>query len=220
MSTNEIQLPDKPKFRTLSTIANDILETPWFIKGQPKFDKDTGAMIIDFNNPKVIAVGVGNLTLRHMMTYESIYDESIETSVNKILYVFYALNKSINPEIDSHAVPFLEMDEYGNTVTPLGLMKGSFEKNIVEVCSFILSCYGRITGQKSNGEYQYDVFSQSDVVDTIRGNVFIIPFEDGMMPFMEIFERAGLWSPDDIKKSLKKTEELAPEEEDELGNSQ
>lgn len=220
MSTNEIQMPDKPKFRSLSNIAKDIQETPWFIKGEPEFDKETGAMLIDFDNPDVIALGVGNLTLRHMMTFESIYDESIETTVNKILFVFYALNKAINPGIDRHEVPMLEIDDRGNTLTPLGPMKGSLERNIVEVCTFILSCYGKIAGQKQNGEYVYELFSQSDVVDTIRGNMFLTPFEDGMLPFMEIFERAGLWSPDDIKKSLTKTQEITPEEDDELGNSQ
>ena len=213
-------MPEKPKFRSLSSISKDSIETPWFIKGEPRFDEITGNMIIDYDDPNVIALGVGNLTLRQMMTFESIYEESIETSVNKILYVFYALNKALNPDLDNNEVPMLEIDDRGRTITPLGVMNHSFERSIVEICSYILSCYGRIIGQNADGTYEYSLFTQSDVVDTIKGSVFTTPFDDGMLPFMEIFERAGLWAPEDIKKSLKKTEEITAEEEDELGNSQ
>lgn len=219
-TTPDIKLPDKPKFRSLSSITKDTIETPWFIKGEPMFDEATGAMIIDYDNDDVIPLGVGNLTLRHMMNYETMYGENIETAVNKILYVFYVLSKSFHPDLDKNEVPDLEVDDDGNIKTPVGLMKGSFDKNVIDICTYILSCYGRIIGQKSNGEYIYEPFSQQDVVDTIKGNVFTTLFEDGTLPFMEIFERAGLWSPEEITKNLKEANEITPEEEDELGNSQ
>lgn len=215
---SDIKMPERPKFRSLSDVAKEELEFPYFLSGVPIVDAQTGKPVFSSDDSSV-AVGVGNLSLRKQMQYESIYGESIDTTVNKILYIYYTMSKIQNPEIDSNPIPELTVDEYQRVITPMGPMMGSLDRNIIETCTFILSCYGRIVGQESNGKYKYVDISQEEILDICKGNVFTDPFDDNTVAFMEIFMLAGLWNPNDVSNKLKEEGTLTEAEDDELKNS-
>ena len=209
-------MPEKPKFRSLADTSKEELEFPYILKGTPTVDDVTKRML--FDNPDTVVVGVGNLTLRKQMEYEQIYGEQLETTVNKVMYTYYTIAKISNPGIDNRETPELKVDDYGHVITPMGPMSGSIERNIVESCVFILSAYGRITGVQSSGKFIYQPISPEEVIDIVKGDSLLQPFEDGTIPFMEIYELAGIWNSDDVKVKLKEEGELTNAEDDELKN--
>lgn len=214
---SDIKMPEKPKFRSLASTTKEELEFPYVLQGEPKIDPTTKRML--FDDPANIIVGVGNLTLRKQMEYEQIYGEQIETTVNKIMYVYYTIAKISNPGIDNRETPELTVDEYGNIQTPMGPMTGALERNIMESCVFILSAYGRITGVEPSGKYVYEPITPEQIVDILKGGTLLQPFEDGTVPFMEIYEYAGIWNSEDVKVKLQEEGALTDAEDDELKNS-
>jgi hypothetical protein len=213
---SDIKMPEKPKFRSLAATRKEELEYPYVLKGELEVDPVTKRML--FNDPETVVVGVGNLTLRKQMEYEAIYGEQIETTVNKVMYTYYTIAKISNPEIDNRETPELRVDDYGHVLTPMGPMAGSLERNIVESCVFILSAYGRIVGVEPSGKYIYESISSEEIIDTVKGDSLLKPFEDNSVPFMEIYELAGIWSSEDVKAKLQEEGALSEAEDDELKN--
>ena len=217
MSEN-VAIP-KPKYRSLAICAEDALETPYLISGKLTLKPGSEELEIDFSDPNNFAVGVGNISLIASMNYEQVNGVSIDTRVSQILWVFWALCKTVNPGMDSSAVPNITTDEYNRIITPMGPMAGSWEKNVAELCAYVLSLYGRIKSKNVNGTFEYEKTDEFELLTKLNHKALVTPFEDGNYPFLEIFELSGLYKADEVKEQLKDDGEKGLTD-DELKNSQ
>lgn len=216
--TEPIQIP-KPKYRSLAVCAEDVIEIPYLLKGKPTQKPGSDELEIDFSDSKNFAVGVGNISLISAMNYEQANGLSIDTRVSQILWVFWALCKTMNPGMDNSEVPVLSTDDYNRIVTPMGPMPGSWERNVAELCAYVLSLYGRITEKNSNGTFVYTPIDEFEILSMLDHKALVTPFEvDGSYPFLEIFEISGLYKADEVKEQLKSDGEVGLTD-DELKNS-
>lgn len=211
------QPPAKPKFRSLNDLSRSIKIVPYFLAGDPEI---IASHIKDhkenelYQRDDVFAVGVGMLKFRHYLNYENIHGETLDQTANKVMYVFYALSKQINPNIDDREMPELIVDEEKRiTQTPFGPMYGSIEKNGTLLLTFLLTQFGRIVGVNGSGDFELEEISEDDVIDLLDPNaIFNVDPVDGKSIFMDILEVTGLYDPTKAAAKLTESGEVKEEE--------
>ena len=193
----KIQPPEKPKHRSMRVLSASREIVPYFLQGDP--DKinnmiDAGRMNDLFSDEDIIAVGVGHLRMRSHMDFETQHGEVLDTFVNKILWVFWAMGQITNDDVTEK--PEI-ITENGVTETPYGKMYGSLQRNIAECMAFIMSQFGQIVGVNDKG-FDYEPITEADIYDLLDTASLMNVEEDTDLPaFFEIISIAGLRPPDD-----------------------
>lgn len=212
----------QPKARNLSEAADNIKVIPYTIhtnRTQAEIDENPG---FDFDKDTV--VGVGPLKYKSLLQYENTYGEPIDNVVGRIVWVYLQQLAMINAIIqkveykDDEPKPMLEMDEFKNIKTPYGTLYGSLEKNVNEICSFIMSQYGCINSEAGHGEFTFEAIPQTVIEDLLSPKSLMEIQEDVGYPiFFEIFEAARLYNFDSMLTSIDEdkdpTEGLSEEEQ-------
>lgn len=158
---------------------------------------DAGKMDELFTAEDIIAVGVGHLKMRSHLDFETQHGEVLDSFVNKILWVFWAMGQMADDNITEK--PKI-VTENGVTETPYGKMYGSLQRNIAECMAFLMSQFGQIVGVNADGTYVYEPISEADIYDLLDASSLMDVDDDTDLPaFFEIISLAGLRPPDDTQ---------------------
>jgi hypothetical protein len=168
---------------------------PYLIDGY--VDEEGGRGLLHEEN---LVVALAPLKYRSYLNYENRNGETLDVSVSKIIYICSAMFNALAGKEDAIKI---EKDEFDRIKTPFGLMYGSLERNVVDVCTFILSQYGRITVDNGDGTYEYEPVTQEELMDCLDngGNIFMEPDENGVPLLMEVFSLSGVYSVDEALAS-------------------
>jgi len=201
MGSPKPQPPTKPRYRKLHNIAVATKVQPWFLAGEAEFIDDCmekSSYETLFSDTSVVGVGVGSLTFKHYLEYENMYNEALETAAFRLMYIYWAFSKEVNPKIDEAPMPQLEILEEGRIVkTPFGEMRGSLQKNGMELLAFLLTRWGRIVGVDSDNEFIYEPISMEEIYELCSPDV-LLRLDDGQTvpPLMELLTLTGLYKED------------------------
>lgn len=230
--------PVPPKMRSLADVKKGYNVIPYLIEGDPEKD------ILDDDN---FVVALAPLKFRAYANYETMYGESIDTTVSKILFVFSKVfqafaevrkeaeealknaKKKKLPEIelDADGNPVTDeknkekdgiaKDDFGRIITPYGPLSGSLQRNVGELCAFILSQKGQIVGKHPDGTYDYEEVSIDDIAERLDPTMLmdVVEEKSGKSIFFEILEVSGLWHPEVVADNMADNKEI---EDDELKN--
>lgn len=183
--------PQKPKFRSLKKVAKNIQVMPYLIDGY--VDEEGERPLL---HPENVVVALAPLKYRSYLVYENRNGETLDVSVSKIIYIVSAMFNALAGKEDAVKI---EKDEFDRIITPFGTMYGSLERNVVDICTFILSQYGRIIKDNGDGTYEYEGITQEELLDCLdnSGNIFMEPDENGVPLLMEVFSMSGVYSMDE-----------------------
>lgn len=196
----KMQPPDKPKHRNMRVLSASREIVPYFLQGDP--DKinamiDAGKMNDLFDDEDIIAVGVGHLKMRSHMEFETRHGEVLDTFVNKILWLFWAMGQIADDKVTEK--PEIVTIE-GVTDTPYGKMYGSLQRNIAQCMCFVLSQFGQIVGVGEKG-FDFEPIGEDEIYDLLDPASLMNVEENTDLPaFFEIISIAGLRPPDDGKR--------------------
>lgn len=166
-----------------------------------------------FANKEVVGVGVGALKYKHYLEYETMYGESLELAALRLIYVYWAMSKKVNPKLDDAPMPQIEIKENGALIeTPFGDMRGSLNKNGMELLAFLLTRWGRIVGVTADSEFIYEPITLEDVYELADPDI-LLRLDDGenLPALMELLTLTGLYKEDTAAPI--KTEEGAKDKE-------
>jgi hypothetical protein len=198
--------PPKPKYRAVNDLSKSIKMAPYFLVGDPEVIREHIESHREnelYERDDIFAVAVGMLKFKHYLNYENVHAETLDQTANKVMYVFYAMSKRLNPDIDERPVPELIIDEVSRvTQTPFGPMYGSLEKNGTLLLIFLLTQFGRIVGVNGNGEYDLEDVSEDEIIELLDpGALFTIDDADGKSTFLDVLEITGLYDPTKAAKA-------------------
>lgn len=213
---NKPKPPTQPRVRVLHDVSASLEVVPYFLEGEGDIIEEArriGRIHELLEDPSFFAVGVGHLKLRHYLDYERVYGEPLDNAVNKLLWVFWALNKQINPKMDEMDVPEIKAKD-GKIETPFGDLVGSLQYNLADLLGFALSRLGRIIGKETDTTYKFEPVEPAEVIDLLDANSLMkVDEEDNTPLFFEILELTGLYNPKLAKAVPAPTEEGESEDD-------
>lgn len=192
----KLQPPNKPKHRSLAVLSRSKEVVPYFLQGDHDYiesmvEKKKIAEL--FEDDSVFAVGIGHISLRSYLDYEQERGEVLDTAVNRILWVFWALGQMADDSVTEK--PDLRV-ENNVTSTPFGDMVGSLQRNVADVMVFLMTQMGRIVGINADGSYIFAPVQESDLLDLLDAQSLMEITENSTMPtFFEILALTGLHEP-------------------------
>lgn len=219
--TKQNRLPDppkRPKFRSLANLKKAIISIPYFLAGGPEVDADDAALKASVCDPDTVAVLLKPLTLRNYLDFEKQFGEGIELYLYKIFHIIQATATNLS-EKDPEKQVTIKM-ENGIIHTPFGEMYGSLSTNIINLCSYILSCGGRIVGVNDrNGEFETEKIDMDEIIDLLEPDAFFkMNQSNDFNPFYEILNVSNVWNVDEVEEELKDAGEVSSEEVKDIAN--
>lgn len=203
-----VQPPQRPKFRSLKTLAKSVKFLPYLVDGDldgidATNEQEVAKALADDKNFFVL---VAPLKYKAYLTYENTYGEGLATVANRILYCLAASYQILRSD-DEDSIT-LEQDELGAVITPYGKMYGTLERNMVDLALYIMTQHGRIVGVQDDGTYLCKHVTREEIIDLLdpRAILKIDKENDSIYTslFMEILEISGVWMPDEIQNQLEK----------------
>lgn len=163
--------------------------------------------------PGNLAVLIQPIKKCHADDYYNRTGETIDSSVAKILM---ALHKQFKFQEDPEKFP-LEFDELGGLkLDGLGVMYGTFESARENIAAHLLSMFGKVVGQRPNGEYLLEPITKTEVEQAMPLHFLETPIGEGISVFDEILMVTTVFNPDLLKAEF---EIAGLDEDDELKNS-